>query len=60
MGINVDIFNVVWGICPGHIKMSWYGHIIRNTMKSLNVLISRALEINEISVKYMKNIHLHI
>ncbi len=29
-------------------------HIIHNTMKSLNVLISRALEINEISVKYMK------
>ncbi len=35
-------------------------HIIHNTMKSLNVLISRALEINVISVKYMKNIHIHI
>ncbi len=35
-------------------------YIIRNTMKSLNMLISQALEINEISVKYMKNIHLHI
>ncbi len=51
---NVDICNVVWRYMPMHWTHKNVLDTIHNAMKSLNVLLSRVLEINEISEIYEK------